>query len=82
MAFRMFDFTCGSCGHTHERLVDSDCRTDPCPKCDGVADRIISPVRCKLDGTDPGFPDAYAKWERDHVQATRIAEKKAFEHGE
>jgi putative FmdB family regulatory protein len=79
---KLFDFTCDSCGHTHERLVDDTCHTDPCPKCDGVARRIISPVRCKLDGTDPSFPGAYDKWARDHERWAKQAAKKSAEHGE
>lgn len=82
MPRRMFDFTCDSCGHTHERYVDVNCRTDTCPKCGSTAKRIISPVRSKLDGTDPGFPDAYDKWARVHEQQARIERKRNAEQGE
>ena len=82
MALRMYDFTCDECGHTHERLVSSDTYTDRCPQCGYDAKRIISPVRCKLDGTDPSFPGAYDKWARDHEKAAKIARAKAEEHGE
>jgi len=78
----LFDFTCPSCGHTHERLVKSDCRTDECPECGSLAERIISPVRCKLDGTDPSFPGAYDKWARDHEKRARQDAKRHAEHGE
>jgi putative FmdB family regulatory protein len=80
--YRMYDFTCSHCGHTHERYADENSHTDPCPQCDRDADRIISPVRCKLDGTDPGFPDAYDKWARDHEKQARIERKRAAERGE
>jgi len=76
---RMFDFTCDECGHTHERLVDKDSRTDPCPKCDGIANRIISPVRTKLPFDDPGFPGAYDKWARDRERQTKKANERSSE---
>lgn len=82
MPRRMFDFTCDECGHTHERYADVEQRTDECPKCGAAAKRVISPVRCKLDGTDPGFPDAYDKWARVHEQQARIERKRSEEAGE
>lgn len=43
-------------------------RHTECKVCGGVTTRQISPVRSKLDGLDPGFPDAYDKWARDHYK--------------
>lgn len=73
----LFDFKCHECGHEEEKLVDSKFRgvSHPCSVCDGVSTRVISPVRSKLDGTDPGFPDAYDKWARDHEKAGRQSPK-------
>jgi len=78
----MRDFKCESCGLVHERYADDRDHTDPCPQCGDDAYRIISPVRCKLDGTDPGFPDAYDKWARDHEKRARVEAKQNAENGE
>ena len=39
--------------------------------CDGVAVRIISPVRCKLEGVSGDFPGAAMKWARDHERRAK-----------
>ena len=68
----LYDFKCSSCGYLDERLVHPEQRLLNCPKCnESTYKRVISPVRSKLDGTDPGFPDAYDKWARDHEKAGR-----------
>ena len=46
-----------------------------CPECGEAAKTVISPVRSKLDGTDPSLPGAYIKWGEDRVK--RAAKKKA-----
>ena len=63
---RVFDFTCASCGHTFEQFVETDQRTDTCPKCEGTANRIISPVRFKLDPVSGDFPTATDRWIKMH----------------
>jgi len=40
-------------------------------KCGRVAKRIISPVRCQLDGTSGDFPGAAMKWARQHERAAK-----------
>tara|TARA_R110000851_G_C12819326_1_gene539398 strand:+ start:189 stop:434 length:246 start_codon:yes stop_codon:yes gene_type:complete len=60
----LFDFKCPK-GHVEEKMVTSDITTRKC-SCGLESKRVISPVRFKLDGTDSGFPDAYAKWGKDH----------------
>lgn len=62
----LFDFKCEDCGHEHEELVKSAVTDLDCPKCGGRSARKISTPRVALDGTDPGFPDAYEKWGRMH----------------
>ena len=64
----LFDFQCQDCGHTQEGLVHHETRSVVCDECGGHSARLISPVRSKLDGTDPGFPGAYDKWARDHAK--------------
>jgi len=61
---KLFDFKCETCGNVSEELVKDSDKTGTCPKCGGHTNRIISPVMSKLDGTDPGFPGEYMKWER------------------
>ena len=80
MAKRMFEFRC-SCGIVSEALVESTCRTINCVICDKPADRIISAPRIDLDGTDPGFPGAYAKWAKKHSEKSAKANAAVAEHG-
>ena len=62
----LYDCQCIS-GHKFEEFLKVVNRNLPlnCPECGEVAHMIISPVRSKLDGTDPSLPGAYLKWERD-----------------
>jgi putative FmdB family regulatory protein len=75
MSLLLFDFECCDCSYASEELVKSSVHTLPCPECGGALVRQISPVRSRLDGTDPGFPDAYDKWARDHEKAGRALPK-------
>lgn len=68
----LYDFRCSQ-GHLEDKLVPSHTKTDKCSVCQGTSKRVISPVRSKLDGTDPGFPDAYDKWARDHEKAGGVS---------
>lgn len=61
----LYDFECSN-KHRQEVLVARDTPSIPCNVCQEVASRMITPIRFKCDGTDPGFPDAYDKWGRDH----------------
>lgn len=74
MALWLFDFKCLDCGTVHEALVDKNMRDGECAACGGTTTRLISPVRSKLDGLDPGFPDAYEKWAKKHEKAGRQPE--------
>jgi len=78
---RMFDFKCPA-GHITEALVDDHVRNNFCGVCGEVASRIISPVRCKLEGFTGDFPSAYRKWEENLAEATRVEEKRIANHGE
>jgi len=61
----IYDMLCNK-GHRFERNLRIEYRHDEveCPECGEAAHMIISPVRSKLDGTDPSFPGEYLKWER------------------
>ncbi len=69
----LFDFKCPD-GHVEEGLVEMDVHESIC-SCGLSSKRVISPVRSKLDGTDPGFPGAYDKWGRDHVKRGGLSEQ-------
>jgi len=63
---KIFDARCSSCDTIFETYdyLDAAVRCD----CGGEAKRIISPVRCSLEGHSGDFPGAAMKWERDHVK--------------
>lgn len=71
---RMYDFKCSE-GHLTEGFVDYETTQIHC-ECGNVADRIISPVRISLDGTDPTFVGAYDKWARTREQQKKIEAKR------
>lgn len=62
---KIIDVRCHDCGSVHEEYGYLD-DTYRCGECGGVATRIISPVRCKLEGVSGDFPGAAIKWARDH----------------
>ena len=64
-----------------EKLTDSVIQHEACPKCGSASNRIISTPRIRLDGTDPGFPDAYDAWEKKRSAKQVIEEKLIREHG-
>ena len=73
----LFDFKCGSCGQVEEHLVERTTKTI-ChlgKNCGGTMTRQISPVRCSLDGTDSGFPDAHDAWARQHERRGGVSEQ-------
>lgn len=59
------DFKCSECGTTTENLVEFTVTEVNCENCGGLATRVISTPKFKLDGCDPGFPTAYEQWEKD-----------------
>jgi len=67
---KIFDVRCTDpeCGEVTEVFGRSE---DPfrCGACDKPAKRIISPIRCQLEGVSGSFPGASFKWERDHIRA-------------
>jgi putative FmdB family regulatory protein len=68
----IYEYKCVDCDAILEKFIDSvDARRDEqvCTQCDGVAEFIISATPFHLDGTDPGFPDAYDRWAREHEKA-------------
>lgn len=66
---RVYDFRCTN-GHVFENFVGKEVTVSRCG-CGADAKRIISPIRTHLDGSDPGFPGAAMKWEREHERAAK-----------
>lgn len=64
----IFDFECEE-GHVTELLVNSDVRELPCPVCNKVSTRVISPIKTVFKGH--GWVDKDLKWARDHEKAAQ-----------
>ena len=64
MTRRMYDFQCEE-KHITEGYVAYETNIISC-SCGKEANRIISPVRVRLDGTDPIYVAAYDKWAKRH----------------
>lgn len=64
MSRKLYDFKCSE-EHITESFVGDETTTIRC-ECGLVSNRIISPIRISLDGTDPVFVSAYDKWARRH----------------
>jgi Zn finger protein HypA/HybF involved in hydrogenase expression len=61
---KIIDVKCRDCGEVHEEFGYLD-DTFRCGSCGGEAKRIISPVRCTLEGVSGDFPGAAMKWAKD-----------------
>jgi Zn finger protein HypA/HybF involved in hydrogenase expression len=59
---RCVDPTCSNVTEVYGKADD----VFRCGVCGGDALRIISPVRCSLEGVTGDFPGAKFKWERQH----------------
>ena len=73
----LYDCLCDS-GHKFERLLKMDAIRNKleCPECGDAAYTTVSPVRSKLDGTDPSLPGAYMKWANDREKRAVKARSK------
>lgn len=76
------DVRCPS-GHVHEVFLPKEQATVTCPQegCNEVAERIISPVRTRLDPRDSGFPGARMKWQKQREERMKIERKAVENHG-
>lgn len=79
MARRIFEFECDN-GHITERFIEESARMTNCSVCGLVASRIMSAVRSAIDPISGDFPGATMKWERQHVEAARVAKKRYESH--
>ena len=67
---QILDVRCGSCGHIDEVFGRRD-DAFRCTVCSSESKRIISPVKCQLEGVSGDFPGASFKWKREHEAAGR-----------
>ena len=67
----LYDYKCAKCGAVEEHLVPGNTTMFvSCQACgDAGSARQLAAPRSKLDGKDPGFPDAYDKWAKQHEKA-------------
>lgn len=63
------DYRCSECKEEFEAYakLTEEVRC----KCGGQSKRLISPVKCSLEGTSGDFPGAAYKWKREHERAAR-----------
>jgi hypothetical protein len=62
------DFECHSCGLIAEHLVENSVITLECLECGKRATKVISPIRCKLEGITGDFPGAHMRWAKVREQ--------------
>ena len=76
MARRIYEFVCvGEEAHLFEKLTDENNRSVICPHCGELSNRIISPVRCELDGCSGDFPGAAISWVKKRAEKLKIERK-------
>ena len=63
------DYRCSVCDNLFEAYarISDEVRCD----CGAHAKRLISPVKCKLEGYSGDFPGAAYRWQREHEKAGR-----------
>jgi hypothetical protein len=66
---KVFDFKCSN-GHLFEEFVESNVTTSRCG-CGANATRVVSAVKCVLEGASGDFPGRHMKWVREHEDAGR-----------
>jgi putative FmdB family regulatory protein len=81
----IYEYRCSRCGTAFELLRRMDERDHPavCPaaECGGTGRRILSLPAIHIDGSDPSWPTAGAKWERDRERRMAKERKNLDRHG-
>lgn len=73
----IFDYKCDECGEVIEKLTSQIMQSTICT-CGGIMWKQFSIPNVYLDGTDPSFPGAYAKWGRSRVKQAEQHKKKSY----
>ena len=80
MSRLLFDFRCAN-GHVHEELVPAEWHSVPCDQCGYPANKVISPVRSRLDGISGDFPTAADQWEKRRESHMKQERRNRERHG-
>ena len=79
----IYEYECTGCKEYFTSLKSIAERDNAsCPLCSAPGKKLISIPRIALDGTDPGFPGAWDKWERKRKQKLAQEVKARREHGD
>lgn len=81
----VYEYRCQKCGSTSEHLRPMSDRNLPAPcqapGCDGQCQHILSLPAVHIDGSDPTWPSAAAKWDRDRERRMAQERKNLERHG-
>ena len=80
MSLKVYDFVCPK-GHKEEYFVSPGTKTQPCIRCNAVAERVISAPRARLDPISGHFPGATMAWERKREEKMAQERKNKANHG-
>lgn len=79
----LYDYQCNSCNHLFTEIKSIAERDKAeCPLCKAEAKKLISLPAIMLDGCDPAFPGAWAKWEKNRKQKVAQQRKAQKDHGD
>jgi len=76
----IYDFKCPD-GHTTESLVNREDKTAKCKECGATAQRIISPIRSKLDPISGDFPGETIRWLNKREKQMKQEQRQIDNHG-
>ena len=66
----MREFRCQECTTKFEKFIDNSIATVRC-SCGGLANKVVSAVRCVLDPISGHFPSATDRWAKYHEDAAK-----------
>lgn len=75
MAKKLFDYWCQKCENEFEALAHNNDEVKYCDYCGTPGKAIITPVRFRLDGTDPAFPTEWDKWDKRRQEKIKQEQK-------
>lgn len=81
----VYEYKCSRCGTAFEHLRRMDERDNPvactASGCGGTCHHILSLPAILIDGTDPSWPTASGKWEKDREKRMAKERKNLDAHG-
>lgn len=82
MSKKIFEYWCHNCEQIFEAMAHNNLETKYCDFCGMPGKVTISPVRFRLDGTDPSFPTEWDRWAKRHEEKAKQEERKIAEDSE